>query len=350
MLTFCPACPRPSLSLTRLALLATLLGFLGACAPSSDRPGGDAADDAPRVVGATRAAQPFAPWLGRVIDDRSWRVVPGPRWQTDGASADDAANAMWVLPGRAVLILDVDEALTKPLTVRLTPDDADGGAQPPTVHWNDAPTENWVTARDDGALLVRVPTDRLSTGRHVLRLSASADDPAAAITRFRAIAVGPRTAEADDGDRRWRTFLPVHAARHRFLADFLRLGVTGAFGLEKQGGIVFDGPRTLTVPLDDAAQGGGHAATRVQNASPQPMTTALRSLDDTGTVLTERVVKLEPFGRVWLDLDVPAGASALTLSADGVPRAYALWGGPVFTPKPDGDRPPAPFVLLVTLD
>ena len=222
----------------------------------------------------------------------------------------------------------------EPLTISLYPEEVTAGF-PFRVTWDGDEVE---MRREGGRFSVEIPPERLTEGRHSLRLR-----------RGYPPGINFATIQHDNlftqlsfthGDRA-AVLAPADGPRLRRIAEFVQHGVIGQ-SKERRGGLLGVGAGTHLLPIGAEAEPSQPVSLRFEpeNFSQLPATFRLR----TGEV--EAMTRIEPGERGSLSVELPAGAREVALEVEGQTDGVFLWGAPILD-RPAADLPP---VILITLD
>jgi len=295
-------------------LVLPLLIAATACAPqpAGVRPGAPVAVD---------------PWMaGLLVTDQPVVVAPNPQWVAD------RERDLWGVAASGTLAVYVTTPPAEPLLVTMEL----GVGDPHSLFcsWDGEAVESGWIEVSSNRLALRIPAPALAAGSHALSVVRT-DQPL----------VEGEGARLELTDLRWELggretrIEPGLLHRYHYVAGFLLQGVTGSSSTERLGGVLFEGPRRVTLPLTGAA--AGELRFRVQNSSPGDAVFTLRAGD------REATARVASHAKARLAIPVEAGDSRVELVAEGAPEGLYLWGAPQLEP----DLPPARTpIVLITLD
>lgn len=265
----------------------------------------------------------------RLVAEEAVICTPGRRWSV-------GEDGVWRFRTLGRVFCGVTATPAAPLVLRLEP----AGS---TAHYRYRIAWDGEELTDEPVGLERfadgltVPAERLTPGRHELRLSRvytrqdrRFDNPAD--NELATVAYGVGAAET--------TFDPARRGDYELLADFLELGLAG-LGKERHAGALLVGEASTTLEVEAS----------------RPVTARFPVLNGSAGEATFRVTGGEEDAAASVgalsvgevSVSVPPGAHRLTLSATGPAGGQFLWGEPGFE-GPGGWSPPGTPIVLVTLD
>jgi arylsulfatase A-like enzyme len=266
-------------------------------------------------------------WMaGLLVTDQPVVVAPNPQWVAD------KERDLWGVAASGTLAVYVTTPPAEPLVITMEL----GVGDPHSLFcsWDGEPVAaGWLEVAAS-RLTLSIPPAFLAAGSHALSIVRT-DQPLVEgdSSRLELTDLGWQL-----GGRETR-LEPGLLHRYHYLAGFLLQGVTGSNSTERLGGVLFEGPRRVTLPLTGAA--AGRLAFKVQNSSPGDAVFGLRVGD------REATVRVASHDKAALAIPVEAGDPQVELTADGPPEGLYLWGAPQLQPAAPPARAP---IVLITLD